>query len=135
MSSIEYRDSKAITLEDVLLLYRANQWSSADKPDQLYPALLNSHSLITAWSEQQLVGLANTISDGHLVVYYPHVVVHPDFHRQGIGLEMVSRLMKRYAGFHQHAVLADAEVVGFYERCGFTLSPCPGMWIYDGDDH
>lgn len=132
---IEFRESKDISKDGVLELYRANRWSSAEKPDQLYSALIHSHSLMTAWFGDRLVGLANAISDGFLVVYYPHVIVHPDFQRQGIGRELVMRLKGRYAGFHQHSVLADKDAVGFYESCGFTRSVCPGMWIYDGEDH
>ena len=135
MTTIEYRELNDVPKDAVLELYRANHWSSANKPDRLHQALLNSHSLVTAWDGDRLVGLANAISDGFLVVYYPHVVVHPDYHRQGIGREMVTRLMERYKGFHQHAVLADKDAVGFYENCGFERSICPAMWIYDGDDH
>ncbi len=132
---IDYRESTDVPKHAVLDLYRANHWSSAEKPDQLHQALLNSHSLVTAWDADTLVGLANAISDGFLVVYYPHVVVHPDYQRRGIGRELVGRLMRRYAGFHQHAVLADQAAVAFYERCGFQRSSCRAMWIYDGNDH
>lgn len=135
IESIEFHDSNDVSEDAVLDLYRANNWSSANKPDQLHKALLNSHSLVTAWHSDRLVGLANAISDGFLVVYYPHVVVHPDYHRQGIGRELVNRLKQRYKGFHQHSVLADKDAVAFYESCGFERSVCPAMWIYDGDDH
>ena len=32
-------------------------WSSADKPDQLHRGLLGSHSLLTAWDGDRLIGL------------------------------------------------------------------------------
>jgi len=132
---IDYRESKDVAIEAVLELYRANHWSSADKPQQLHQALRHSHSLVTAWDGETLVGLANAISDGFLVVYYPHVLVHPDYQRRGIGRELMERLLRRYKGFHQHAVLADKTAVAFYERCGFERSTCPSMWIYQGGDH
>ena len=69
--------------DEVVALYRANDWSSADKPELLLAALRNSHSLVTARMDGRLVGLGNAISDGHLVVYYPHLLVHPAF--QGAG--------------------------------------------------
>jgi GNAT superfamily N-acetyltransferase len=133
--AIQYRDTIDVPLEAVLELYRANHWSSANKPDKLHQALLHSHSLVTAWIGDRLVGLANAISDGFLVVYYSHVVVHPDYQRTGIGREMMARLMKRYTGFHQHSVIADKNAVAFFEACGFERSVCTAMWIYDGDDH
>jgi GNAT superfamily N-acetyltransferase len=51
----------------------------------LFNGLLNSDTLITAWENKKLVGLGNAISDGHLVVYYPHLLVHPDYQGKGIG--------------------------------------------------
>ncbi len=61
----------AIAQDEVIEIYRLNQWSSAEKPDQLMAALRNSHSLVTARQNGKLVGLGNALSDGHLVVYYP----------------------------------------------------------------
>ena len=81
----------AIGEAEVLALYQANQWSSADKPQQLLAALRNSHSLVTARRDGRLLGLGNAISDGHLVVYYPHMLVHPDVQGQGIGRLLLNR--------------------------------------------
>jgi hypothetical protein len=64
-----------IDAEEIIELYRANGWSSADKPDQLVNALRNSHTLVTARHSCRIVGLANALSDGHLVVYYSHLLV------------------------------------------------------------
>ncbi len=132
---IRLSDCKDIHRDAIISLYESNHWSSARKPKQLVSAIHHSHSVVTAWLSDELIGLANAISDGHLVVYYPHVLVDPQHHRQGIGRQMMSRLMERYRGFHQHAVLADKDTVGFYERCGFARSACPSMWIYAGEDH
>ena len=55
--AIQYRDSRDFAIESVVALYRANEWSSAEKPDLLHRALLGSHSLFTAWHGERLVGL------------------------------------------------------------------------------
>jgi GNAT superfamily N-acetyltransferase len=80
-----------IEVEEVLAIYRANGWSSAEKPRQLMAALQNSHTLVTARREGVLVGIGNAISDGHLVVYYPHMLVHPNYQRQGIGRKLMEK--------------------------------------------
>ncbi len=46
-----------VSQDEVLALYRANQWSSAEKPDTLLAALHNSHSLVTASEEKLPEGL------------------------------------------------------------------------------
>jgi len=45
--------------QEVVDLYRLNNWSSAEKPNQLLPALRNSHTLVTARISGSLVGIAN----------------------------------------------------------------------------
>ena len=135
-SSIVYSEIRDIPLDTILKLYSANEWSSAGKPAELHDALINSHSLITAWDRDRIVGLGNAISDGRLVVYYPHLLVDPEYHRQGIGSELMRRLMAIYEGFHQHVLIADGAAIDFYVKCGFTRAgKTEPMWIYSGDDH
>ena len=135
-SSITYSENRDIPLDAILRLYSAVEWSSANKPNELRGALLNSHSLLTAWDGGRLVGLGNAISDGHLVVYYPHLLVDPEFQRKGIGSELMRRLMAKYEGFHQHVLIADGRSIGFYEKCGLTRAgKTEPMWIYSGKDH
>lgn len=126
------------TLDDdeVIALYKANAWSSAEKPRQLLAALRNSHTLVTARVNGRLVGLGNAISDGHLVVYFSHMLVHPEFHRQGIGRAMMGVLLERYADFHQKMLTADGDAVEFYESMGFQRAgKTEPMWIYAGNEH
>ena len=126
----------AIGEAEVLALYHANQWSSPDKPQQLLAALRNSHSLVTARRDGRLLGLGNAISDGHLVVYYPHMLVHPEVQGQGIGRLLMNALQVRYAGFHQQMLTADGRAIAFYEGLGFSRAGhTQSMWIYAGSEH
>src|SRR5688572_15834218 len=108
---IKYSDTRDLPLDGVLTLYRANEWSAAEKPDVLQKALLASHSLATAWDADRLVGLGNAISDGYMVVYYPHLLVHPEYHSRGVGTQLMRQLMAHYEGFHQHIVVAETDAL------------------------
>ncbi len=134
--TFEIRDTREIPCERIIELYRANNWSSADKPEQLHQALINSHTLLSAWSGDRLVGIGNAISDGALVVYYSHMLVHPDFHGRGVGSAMLKIMQERYGDFHQQILVADGASVDFYAKHGFTRagSTVP-MWIFDGHEH
>jgi GNAT superfamily N-acetyltransferase len=135
-SDIRFSDTREVSLENILALYRAHEWSAAEKPGLLHQALLASHALITAWDGARLVGLGNAISDGFLVVYYPHLLVLPGYQRRGIGTELMRRLLARYAGFHQHVLMADGRALDFYRTCGFERAgKTESMWIYAGHDH
>ena len=136
MTSISYRDDRDLPLDPLVALYRANVWSSAEKGEALREAMRGSHSVATAWAGDRLVGLGNTLSDGHLVVYYPHLLVHPDFRRLGIGEEILRRLRGRYKSIHMHILVSDGRAVGFFEKCGFVRAgETQAMWIYGGGEH
>ena len=123
-------------LGQLIALYRANKWSSAEKGEILRRALRSSHALVTAWAGKRLIGLGNAISDGFLVVYYPHLIVHPKFQGQGVGTEILKRLRRKYEGFHQHMLVADGRAIDFYRKCGFERAgKTEPMWIYAGHDH
>ena len=133
---VEINLNDNIEEEETLAIYRANNWSSAEKPKELMAALRNSHSLVTARISRLLVGLGNAISDGHLVVYYPHLLVHPSHQGEGIGRKMMAAFLKKYSSFHQQMLTADGQAVGFYKNMGFERAgQTEPMWIYAGDDH
>ena len=129
-------DTRDISTETIIELYKANEWSSANKPEDLVNGLKNSHSLISAWDGDKLVGLGNAISDGYLVVYYPHLLVHPDCQGQGIGQMIVEKMQSIYGHFHMQMLTADGKAIDFYKKNGFERAgETEPMWIYSGDEH
>ena len=129
-------DRRDIEIEDILELYKANKWSSAEKPKELYNALTNSHSLYSAWHNDKLISIGNAISDGYLVVYYPHLLVHPDYQGQGVGQMIVNKMQEKYQDFHMQMLTADGKAIDFYKKAGFVRAGyTEPMWIYKGEEH
>lgn len=103
---------------------------------KIIPALNNSDALVTARITGKFIGIGNAISGGSLVVYYPHMLVHPDYKGQGIGRAMMNLLQRKYASFHQQMLTADIEAVGFSKSLGFDRAgKTVPMWIYDRNKH
>jgi hypothetical protein len=71
MDGIVYSDERAVPLEPLRELYAAVGWSSAKHAETLQKAQSNSHSLVTAWKDDRLIGLGNAISDG----FHQHMIV------------------------------------------------------------
>ena len=133
---VELKWSGNLPADQVIALYRSNGWSSAEKPQELLAALAGSHRVVTAWDGDRLVGLGNSISDGHLVVYYPHLLVHSDYHGRGIGTMLARALIAQYRGFHQQILVADGRAIDFYKKLGFTRAGhTEPLWIYAGNEH
>ena len=129
-------DRRDLKQQDLIELYRANKWSSADKPTELYNALVNSHSLFSAWDNDRLVGIGNAISDDYLVVYYPHLLVHPDYQGKGIGRMIVNKMQEKYGHLHMQIMTADGGAIDFYKKGGFVRAGnTEPMWIYQGNEH
>ncbi len=134
--NIKISDTREIALHQIIALYKANEWSAAEKPTELQNTLLNSHALITAWDNENLVGLGNAISDGYLVVYYPHLLVHPAYQGKGIGKMIVDKLQEKYKNFHMQMLTADEKAIDFYKKVGFEKAgETMPMWIYNGNEH
>jgi GNAT superfamily N-acetyltransferase len=129
-------ETREINIADIIKLYKANEWSSAEKPDLLYKGLLNSETLITAWDGIKLVGLGNAISDGYLTVYYPHLLVLPEYHGKGIGKMIFDKMLEKYRDFHMQMLTADGKSIEFYKKNGFERAgKTEPMWIYQGNEH
>ena len=134
--NIKLSETRNVDLEKIIHLYKANKWSAAEKPEILYKALMNSHSLVTAWDGDKLVGLGNAISDKHMVVYYPHLLVLPEYQGKGIGKLIMNKMFERYKGFHMQMLTADSEAIDFYKKMGFERAGnTEPMWIYKGNEH
>jgi len=133
--TIRISERRDIKIEDIIKLYIANEWSSANKPNELYNALMNSLTSISAWDEEKLIGIGNAISDGYLV-YYPHLLVHLMYQGKGVGQMIVKKMQEKYGDFHMKMLTADGKAIDFYKNVGFTRAgETEPMWIYGGNEH
>ena len=134
--NIYIEETREFNSSEILEIYKLNKWSAFQKPELLIKGLKNSHCLIIASYDNKVVGLGNAISDGHLVVYFPHLLIHPDYQGKGIGTLIIDKLKEKYNGFHQQMLTADNDAIDFYTKKGFDKAgKTQSMWIYEGNDH
>ena len=117
--NITYSSSKEIEADPLQSLFKALDWKSGEYPNELQEAIKNSHSVITAWNEGELVGLVNALSDGILTVYFHYMLVHPDYQSQGIGRHMLDLMLNRYEGCKNKLLVSYESAVPFYKKAGF----------------
>jgi len=134
--NVTYKYDKNLPEDQVIALYSSLKWAATSRPKELLNALANSHAVVSAWDGNKLVALGNALSDGFLVVYYPHLLVLPEYQGKGIGRRIVSILQAKYSNLHQQILVADEKALGFYKNCGFRKAgSCTPLWIYDGQEH
>jgi predicted N-acetyltransferase YhbS len=104
-------------------------------PDDMRRAYEYSALRVFAWDEGRLVGAARAISDGIYHAMLCDVLVLPAYQGQGIGRELVQRILAELGGIKLLTTAAFGKE-GFYRRLGFrrhktTLAINYGPWWYE----
>lgn len=68
---------------------------------------------------EQVIGCVTAISDGVSCAYIPHLEVWESWQGQGIGSELVRRLVARLRHLYVVDLICDPELQPFYGRLGF----------------
>ena len=94
--------------------------------------LRSSSNVALAISEtDQVVGFATAISDGVLSAYIPFLEVLPSHRSQGVGQELVRRLLNQLRDIYSVNLHCDPDLEGFYQRLG--MQPLGGMAVRNYD--
>ncbi|HEX3771215.1 MAG TPA: GNAT family N-acetyltransferase [Polyangiaceae bacterium] len=121
---IEYRDaSRPIDLGQLTRLFESVGWQHRTRDrTRLAQMVRGSMYGVTAYDGAALVGYARAVSDGAFNAYISTVAVAPGYQRQGIGRELLRRLLEGRDHI-QFILHARAAVHPFYLRCGFAPAP------------
>jgi ribosomal protein S18 acetylase RimI-like enzyme len=90
----------------------------------LLKAYQNSLSVITAWSEDKLLGVIRIVGDGCSIIYIQDILVLKEYQHMGIGSRLFTEAMDKYKEVYQKVLLTDNEPTtkAFYEKMGFLTS-------------
>ncbi len=103
-------------------------WPNPPSVEKHREILEKSYKAIVAVDENNIIiGFINAISDGVLSAYIPLLEVLPQYHNQGIGSELVKRMLKELDDFYMVDLLCDEDLQLFYEKLGMFKSQ--GMMI------
>jgi ribosomal protein S18 acetylase RimI-like enzyme len=97
-------------------------WPNPPSPEAHLRILRGSSHVVLARdvATGQIVGYINAVSDGFYTAYIPQLEVLPAYRHQGIGSELVRRMLAQLAGFYAVDLLCEADLQPFYERMGLT---------------
>lgn len=104
-------------------------WPNPPDSATHYRILEGSSHVVLAVSQQenQVIGYMTAISDGVSAAYIPHLEVLPAYRGQGIGSELVKRMLQQLNGIYMIDLLCDEDVIPFYEKVG--MQRATGMVI------
>ena len=119
---IKYTEEKTFTQDQLQELFKSVGWISAEYPQRLHKALMNSQTVLTAWDGERLVGLARVLDDSELVAFVHYVLVHPEYQGQKIAGNMVEYIRDKYKNYLYIEGMQEASKnVAFYVRHGFHV--------------
>lgn len=121
---IGYKKNDTISFDEIFPLYEALGWTNyTSNPIMLQNALEHSLFLLSARDEEgKLIGFLRAVGDGYSIVYIQDIIVLPEYHRQGIGTQLLRQTMEHFKEVYQLILTTDSELktVAFYEANGFT---------------
>lgn len=76
-----------------------------------------------ARENEKLIGFVSVISDGAAAAFMVDLMVHPDYQKQGLGKELVHRVVKysKSIGVQCVHVTFNQTEEEFYRKCGFHI--------------
>jgi ribosomal protein S18 acetylase RimI-like enzyme len=129
---ITYQDSaEAVTAAQLTGFFAG--WPNPPSPENHLRILRGSDFVLLARDEKtgHIVGFITAITDGVSVAYLPHLEVLTEYQGQGIGSELVRRMLARISHLYGIDLLCDTEVQPFYERLGLRRMTGMAMRNYE----
>jgi len=130
MNEILFKTIKDIDKSELVELFKSVGWKTAEYPNKLYKAINNSDCVISAWINDELIGLISTISDGYINAFITYLLVKPEFQKNNIGTELMNRICIYYKGFGRRIVSTELDKEKFYNKFGFNIE---GIVMFNKD--
>lgn len=118
---IIYKSDKTFTKKQVTFLFEAVKWESAKYPEKLFNSLIASETVLSAWHDDYLIGIMSAVSDLNMNVFFPYLLIHPDYQGKGIGKSLVKLMLQEYKEAYRKILVCDESKISFYKKCGFSL--------------
>ena len=94
-------------------------WPNPPEAETHLKLLKNSYKVVIALNDtSQVVGFITAISDGVLSAYIPFLEVLPEYKNQGIGQELVKRMLKELEQIYMIDLCCDENLIPYYEKFG-----------------
>jgi predicted N-acetyltransferase YhbS len=116
---IRYTDDVASVREDMLHGFFVG-WPRRPSSAQHLAVLRGSYRSVVAIKDDRVVGFVNMISDGVLTAFIPWLEVLPEYQGQGVGRELMRRILDGTDRFYSVDLVCDAALVPYYERLGMS---------------
>ena len=114
-------------IANITEMYRLEGWwyQDADDPKTVAGIVAGSHCFLLVTKAGDTIGMGRALSDGTSDAYIQDVTVKKPFRGQGIGTQIIRKLVERLNadGLEWIGLIAERNSHAFYERLGFNKMP------------
>ncbi|THJ21265.1 MAG: GNAT family N-acetyltransferase [Nitrospira sp. CG24D] len=126
-TTVTFSEKKSLQPEQLLTLFQQAPWAKGRTLNDARDMLRHTDVALCAWDGDHLVGFGRVLTDFVYRATIWDVIVDEAYQKQGIGAEIVQRIL-------QHPRLKKVELFwlctrrpGFYEKLGFSSKEQTGM--------
>ena len=118
---IIYKTDAVPTAEKVIALYdKAGLPRPTKDPERIRKMYENSNVIVTAWDNDQLIGVARSITDWVWCCYLADLAVDPGCQKGGIGKRLIELTKEKVGERSMILLLSVPEAMTYYPKVGFT---------------
>ena len=118
---ITYKTDVMPTVPEIIALYNAAGLPRpTNDPERMKQMFMHSNLIVTAWDEDQLVGVCRTITDWVWCSYLADLAVSPDHKKSGIGKELIRLTREKIGEQSMILLLSVPAAMDYYPKVGFT---------------
>lgn len=121
--SISYCVGRRLYEKDLRELFNSVGWLSANYAKRMEVAFQKAGTVVSAWSNDQLIGLVEVLDDGALNAYMHYLLVRPGFQSRGVGSALLRIVKEKYKDYLYLIVLCEKEEnLSFYRKMKFEVA-------------
>lgn len=118
---INYKTGVLPTPEQVISLYeRAGLPRPTKDKERIQKMFENSGLVVSAWNDEQLVGVCRCVTDWVWCCYLSDLAVDPSFHKSGIGKKLVEITQQTLGEQVMILLLSVPTAMDYYPKIGFA---------------
>ncbi len=129
---ITYRVGKNFTLDEFINVYQTSTLGERrpiEDRARMQSMMENANLIVTAWSQETLVGISRSLSDFVYATYLSDLAVDRNYQNRGIGKELIRRTQAE-APKAKVILLSAPKATEYYPRLG--MQQHPSAWWIDG---
>lgn len=120
-TDIEYKFDTIPTVEQIIELYnKAGLPRPTTDKVRIQKMYDNSNLVVTAWHNDELVGVSRSITDWAWSCYLADLAIHPDYQKFGIGKKIVYLTKEKLGEESMILLLSVPTAMEYYPKIGFT---------------